>query len=723
MIPINNTEKPVVSHDFKDVGFDIDERGKAHIFNVLRNQLYTNKPLAVLREYSTNAVDAHFEAGCADKPIEITLPNVLEPVLKIRDFGFGLSESDIQNVYCKYGASTKRASNEMIGQLGLGCKSGFAYGENFVVVSYHGGEETTYNAYLDESQIGRIAKLNSQPSTQPNGVEIQIPIKKNDLELFAQIAKNLFSYFKVAPVVKGRANFEITRYDTSIIAGTDWRLAGNYGQAIAVMGNIGYPLDSNALRAEGVDSWMKTYIAKNFIIDFKIGSLEIAANREGLQYTDHTIKAIKARLNEVRKELCDTLNKDFAACDTMYKAKALYFKMYDYGSPLYGLNELAKQSIKFKGVTVDNNQYHIDYAQEGFRVVYYSRGHRHAVRIRPEQVNRLLCSTKRAFVLNDANITNGVLNRLAALVERPNNALGYQCEGVYLITVTDQAKYDQWVKDVVFDAPITNISTLPAFKLSEIYPSSAAGAIKNSKHSLSVFTLDTDCKHNFRRSPLSDFYKTATVDLDNDSGLYIVIDRFEAVKPSKYMSACNGEPHALIAKIKEICALTGEAIPVVYAVKVKEQESIGDNFQCLFEWMAEKLENHVTVNNIAQVAVDRRAFCYNESHVLKEIHRMNPPVGSLAFKAASAYNVMQHTKQSATLDVILKLVSDFGIELEKNTPPKHDLAALKKEFFARYPMIKIGGERMFDWGYDKAESDTFVLEYIKLIESQHAPKI
>jgi len=97
---------------------------------------------------------------------------------------------------------------------------------------------------------------------------------------------------------------------------------------------------------------------------------------------------------------------------------------------------------------------------------------------------------------------------------------------------------------------------------------------------------------------------------------------------------------------------------------------------------------------------------------------MSPPVDSVAFKVASAYNAMKHTKQSATLDALLKLVSDFGIELEKNTPATHDLVALKKEFFSRYPMIKIGGERMFDWGYDKSISDPFILEYIKLIESQ-----
>ena len=57
------------------VKFGIKNTGLAHIFNVLRNQLYSDKITAVLREYSCNAVDAHVEAGIGDRPIEVTLPS------------------------------------------------------------------------------------------------------------------------------------------------------------------------------------------------------------------------------------------------------------------------------------------------------------------------------------------------------------------------------------------------------------------------------------------------------------------------------------------------------------------------------------------------------------------------------------------------------------------------------------------------------------------------
>ena len=51
-------EKPinvVESDSFESVSFGIKQSGLPYIFNILRNQLYSNKPLAVLREVSCNA--------------------------------------------------------------------------------------------------------------------------------------------------------------------------------------------------------------------------------------------------------------------------------------------------------------------------------------------------------------------------------------------------------------------------------------------------------------------------------------------------------------------------------------------------------------------------------------------------------------------------------------------------------------------------------------------
>ena len=126
MITTSSNQTLKQSQEFTSYSFGIKQSGISHIFNVLRNQLYSDKVLAVIREYSTNAVDAHIEVGKKDTPIKVTLPNPLSLDFKVRDFGRGLTEREIGEIYAMYGESTKRGTNEQIGQLGLGCKSAFA---------------------------------------------------------------------------------------------------------------------------------------------------------------------------------------------------------------------------------------------------------------------------------------------------------------------------------------------------------------------------------------------------------------------------------------------------------------------------------------------------------------------------------------------------------------------------------------------------------------------
>ena len=77
------------SSDFESNSFRI--AASPHAFRVLSSGLYSNKIRAVIREISCNAWDSHVEAGVADVPFKVTLPNRLSPTFSVRDFGVGLS--------------------------------------------------------------------------------------------------------------------------------------------------------------------------------------------------------------------------------------------------------------------------------------------------------------------------------------------------------------------------------------------------------------------------------------------------------------------------------------------------------------------------------------------------------------------------------------------------------------------------------------------------------
>ena len=88
-------------------GFDGEEielrmESNAFSFRVMSDSIYSDKPMAVLRELGCNALDAHVAAGTDDKPFDVHLPNSFEPFFSIRDYGTGMSDADIKGIYTTY---------------------------------------------------------------------------------------------------------------------------------------------------------------------------------------------------------------------------------------------------------------------------------------------------------------------------------------------------------------------------------------------------------------------------------------------------------------------------------------------------------------------------------------------------------------------------------------------------------------------------------------------
>ena len=139
--------------------FGIGNEGLA--LSILRDKLYSNPIRSICREISCNARDAHREVGTPDKPIEIYLPNALDPHLKIKDYGPGITPERMDNVFIMLCNSTKNSDNVQTGGFGLGAKTPFAYTTQFSVITTteQCGRRTkrTYMLYIDESKIGRAS--------------------------------------------------------------------------------------------------------------------------------------------------------------------------------------------------------------------------------------------------------------------------------------------------------------------------------------------------------------------------------------------------------------------------------------------------------------------------------------------------------------------------------------------------------------------------------------
>ena len=126
----------------------------AKVMSILTDRLYEDPVMAVIREYTCNALDAHISVGKADKPVVLGVPNELMPKFTVEDEGPGLSEEDVFGVAIQVGYSTKEDTNEVKGMFGLGFKSAYAYTDIFTVVSRHGGLKKTYSMHLMGKERG-----------------------------------------------------------------------------------------------------------------------------------------------------------------------------------------------------------------------------------------------------------------------------------------------------------------------------------------------------------------------------------------------------------------------------------------------------------------------------------------------------------------------------------------------------------------------------------------
>ena len=278
-------------------------RNSAKAFGILSSGLYANKIRAVIRELSCNAVDSHVAAGKRDTPFDVHLPTQLEPWFSVRDYGLGLDHESVTNIYTTYFESTKTTSNELIGGLGLGSKSPFAYTDNFTVTANYNGSKRIYTAFINDAGVPSIAKMSDHDTAEPNGVEVKFSVNdRYDFSKFHNEAAYVFRTFSLRPVVPGFEFSDIKYVEKDIIPGvhyTDGR------ESTAIMGNVPYPIAMP--NAEENLGSLNALLGCGLDMHFAIGEIDFQASREGLSYVPATIAAIKKKLEAVNAVLTTKL--------------------------------------------------------------------------------------------------------------------------------------------------------------------------------------------------------------------------------------------------------------------------------------------------------------------------------------------------------------------------------------------------------------------------------
>lgn len=458
---LNETRPEIeTSGDMEEQSFSIQDTGM--IFDILRNKMYGNPILAICREISCNARDAHREVNKRETPIEIQLPTYLEPHFVIRDEGPGISPDRMSNIFIKYTASTKRKDNVQTGGFGLGAKTPFSYSDTFTIETIFDGIKYNYAAHIDETKVGKIQLMSKEKTTLPNGTAIKIPIKAQDFRTFIDGTEFVTRHWDVKPVIKGgTVNYQIFE---SSLSGTGWSISKqpvynsyNYGnnhnvrEIKLIIDGIEYPLDYTQLKTFADTTAIDSTNGTTFLY-FGVGSLSLSANRESVHLDKDTKEKIKTRIDEIAADIFSTLQKKVDSYPNLWEANYRVNK--ELTSTFNNQNFLKKLTYNGTPITIGN--LHIDTGMFTFSRGHQYRGQKTIDRLSRSGSRYLSFEADTEVYINDLACADPTTKMLMPVFENSKTL-----KTVQLIMVPDLAKIDDVIKKF-------NLDQLGVKKLSDV---------------------------------------------------------------------------------------------------------------------------------------------------------------------------------------------------------------------------------------------------------------
>lgn len=326
----------------------LDKQATDLIMDMLA-KIYITPLQSAVREYVSNAVDANHKAG-QTRPVTVQLPNIKDSLLVVRDYGNGLNTFDLATIYANFGVSDKKNNNALIGEFGIGSKSGLAISDRIDIRSWKNGARNHF--ILQRTPDGIMAQVleSDVPDTNtPSGTEIKINVQQNYLnnvpKTNSYVLNTYFAVlcgFKASDVIAitpdleaGRiinenripdtwheyqngyiATYEETCIDPECIASEIFK----YPQGVLV-GDVFYEIDDSRYGRIYKHNEIQDMFAKftkkmegfshsqNYIVKLDMDKTKVSYSREKILFEDpQTCDHVRTRLQGLMDEVIDTVN-------------------------------------------------------------------------------------------------------------------------------------------------------------------------------------------------------------------------------------------------------------------------------------------------------------------------------------------------------------------------------------------------------------------------------
>lgn len=699
--------------------FGVKADGK--LFAILTKNLYANPVLGTLQELGQNCFDAHARANKPEVPFEVTLPTLMNPNLIVRDFGQSMTDHFMMNEYCTAFESTKDTDPNQAGGYGIGKLICLALSTTYTIACYQGGKRRGYSVFMNGDGLPEIIHTSTKDTTERDGVEVIVPVQEKDISSFYESARAAYKYYNPRPVVKGMRHFEFEAINKTI-SGKNWYLDANSSSPRAVGGIYSYPIESQHIH--NLKSEHQTFIDSGLGFTLLFGPSEITpqTNRQGLNYDEKTINAIKNRLLEIESEIRAAIQSEFDKCANIIEAKRLYYKHFAYSGASYQVGRLlgSTPTVKWKTYDIDdeflytgkpnpsNKNSFIPLA--GVKIKKYSLSwarHGHKVK---EFDDELRISTREGhrIYINDMDGGRGCKYRVGYMLKNSGNSNN---EFYALSFDTPQAEAD-------FHALNGTDATIFTGKVSDIVVPRGVDvdmAADNVKHKLKVFKFNHKCHGHSGTS--SDFWEPTEIDID-EGGVYVTIYRFDPQIGGS--NSTIKDRYNLLLKHKVIT----EDV-VIYGIKTSQVQNppilaevqASKDWISFDKWIEDKRATLLPSVQVQQTIID--SLQYNDvskySSLVKYKKNFNNPT-VINFLDAVAFIAKQFGGSSKARENIADFISLGGSYTDIVLPPTFDVPAILAKLKAEYPLFN-----HFGYFTDKEEINLFT-QYVEMVDTARSVK-
>lgn len=393
-------------------------KASAHAFKILVDQ-YQFPIRATVREIITNAADIHIRTNQA-RPFEVIAPSLGNDYkFVVRDYGTGLSDEEIDNLFATFFSSDKTNTDSETGCLGLGCKCPLTYVDQFYIESRRSGINTLTSIFVAEDGVPHVLKHSETPTLEPDGLTVTVPVAATDASKFAEEISYVLSYIDVpftctVPVANDRVFFFGTAIDDKV---TMRFLREGAAKCTLIAGGVPYTIPRE------IFSWDIRSVLDEFNIELltPMGLFDIHPSRESLILRPESIERLKDILATGCKGLYAAHQALINAKPTFKEALTLWLRI---KQGIYWINRSIRGQYDYPQATWDGKTLSSIRVENPLTVTRYvrdygRRGGRSEKRWRP----RSTLSDGRDVDVGELVVQNSVHNVLLVHIEKQRDVL------------------------------------------------------------------------------------------------------------------------------------------------------------------------------------------------------------------------------------------------------------------------------------------------------------